>query len=308
MHYGRRSDQVRKQKTFHIDLPEDDVTPAADAVFRKKLTAIVLRPSFRIPPIPGVITELNRMSGNTTKLTDAVMALIERDAALAGELLVRARTASIGPGKPLLDLPKAIRRMGPRRLIHWLLELSQSEVFRSKLLHNLMKEQYLHNFAVACASSYLFRVQGLDTKKGFLCGLLHDIGHHAVLSGLAALGRTEAELLTPAGVRQAMTMHHGQIGAMVCGIWKLPKLFAEVARYHDRPDRAKLFKPVVNAVAVANAADKIKAADVRERTAMLMRVKLCYNIGLGKPEIRELARVVEKARTERYLNALVNQR
>ena len=227
-----------------------------------------------------------------TKLTDAVMALIERDAALAGELLVRARTASIGPGKPLLDLPKAIRRMGPRRLIHWLLELSQSEVFRSKLLHNLMKEQYLHNFAVACASSYLFRVQGLDTKKGFLCGLLHDIGHHAVLSGLAALGRTEAELLTPAGVRQAMTMHHG----------------AEVARYHDRPDRAKLFKPVVNAVAVANAADKIKAADVRERTAMLMRVKLCYNIGLGKPEIRELARVVEKARTERYLNALVNQR
>ena len=306
MQFGRRTDQVRKQRTYQIDLP-DEVTPAADALFRKKLTTLVLKPGFRIPPIPGVVAELIRLSGNTTKLTDSVMALIERDAALAGELLVRARTASIGPGKPLLDLPKAIRRMGPRRLIHWLLELSQGEVFRSKLLHDMMKEQYRHNFSVACASAHLFQVLRLDSKKGFLCGLLHDIGHHAVLSGLASMGRTQSELLTPQGVRQAMMMHHGQIGAMVISMWKLPKLFAEVARYHDRPDRATLFKPVVNAVAVANAADKIRAEDVRERTEMLMRVKLCYRIGLGKPEIRELAAVVEKARTERYLNALLDQ-
>ena len=308
MYFGRKTEQIRKQKTYQIDLPEDEATPAADAMFRKKLASVVLKPGFRIPPIPGVVTELNRLSGNTTKLTDSVMALIERDAALAGELLVRARTASIGPGKPLLDLPKAIRRMGPRRLIHWLLELSQGEVFRSNLLHDLMKEQYRHNFAVACASAHLFQVLRLDSKKGFLCGLLHDIGHHAILSGLATLGRTQSELLTPNGVRQAMMMHHGQIGAMVIGMWKLPKLFAEVARYHDHPERAKLFKPVVNAVAVANAADKVKADNVQERTEMLMRFRLCYNIGLGKPEIHELAKVVEKARNERYLLSLVNQK
>ena len=307
MYFGRRTEQVRKQKTYQIDLP-DEVTPAADALFRKKLASVVLKPGFRIPPIPGVVAELNRLSGNTTKLTDTVMALIERDAALAGELLVRARTAGIGTGKPLLDLPKAIRRMGPRRLIHWLLELSRGEVFRSQLLHDLMKEQYRHNFSVACASAHLFQVLRLDSKKGFLCGLLHDIGHHAVLSGLATLGRTQSGLLTPDGVRQAMMMHHGQIGAMVISMWKLPKLFSEVARYHDRPERAKLFKPVVNAVALANAADKIKAEDIRERTEMLGRLKLCYDIGLGKPEIRELAQVVEKARNERYLLSLINQK
>ncbi len=307
MHFGRRTDQLKKQKTYHVDFPDDEHTPGVDVHFRKKLTQAVLRPSFRIPPLPGVVAELNRLSGNTTKLTDSVMALIERDAALAGELLKRARTASIGPGKPVLDLPKAIRRMGVRRLINWLLELSQSEVFHSPELHALIEGQYRHNFAVACASAEIFKILKLDPKKGYLCGLLHDIGHHAVLAGLATMSRNKPELLTPQAVSEAMRMHHGQIGSVVIGVWRLPKLFAEVARFHDRPDKAKLFKPVVNAVAVANTADRIKAKDVRERAEMLGRVRLCYQIGLGKPHLLELARVIEKARSERYLNSLVSR-
>ncbi len=64
---------------------------------------------------------------------------------------------------------------------------------------------------------------------------------------------------------------------------------------------------MVNAVAVANAVDRIKAEDHDERIAMLRRHQLCKDIGLTQSQITELVQVVEKARSERYLLSLLDR-
>lgn len=154
-------------------------------------------------------------------------------------------------------------------------------------------------------SALVFSWMGMDRTKGYLCGLLHDVGRHAILGALAAYVRRDISWRSPPLIEDLLAAHHGKLGAMIIAGWKLPPLFGDVAQYQDNPAAACRFPRVVQAVALANAADRLRGGSPRERALELERLPWATTLEFAPGRLQQLVQAVDSAREDMRLNRLI---
>jgi HD-like signal output (HDOD) protein len=251
----------------------------------------------RIPPLPRLALELQRLARSPVADLGEAVQLVKRDAQLTAQVLRLASSAAFRrAGGPLTSIEQAAVLIGIKGLRDVAFTASIGQVFSCGPLDERMRETQRHGFAVACGAAYGCGLLELDTDDGFLCGLLHDIGRQLILATLALLGNRHSSWLAEDVVQNPYLSLHQELGAVVIAHWGLDGLAGEVAACHHAPERAVASPQLTILVALVDAGDHLDAPDATRRGELLAEHPLAKESGLGREEVINLGELLEAVR------------
>lgn len=208
-----------------------------------------------VPPVPRLALELNRLSDNPN--IDEAVKLAERDSQLAGRIIHVASSPIFGYAAPPEGIRGAVVRLGIEGLRNIVTSILVAQQFRCPPLAHRMHRLSQHGYVVGTCSALLCRELGLEPSKGFLAGLMHDVGRSVILHLLALFGRRDKDWLSPEVVAMTLDDLHADAGSLVCARWGLDIQVKHcAAHHHDRLEPAES-KRLVAAVALADSVDRL---------------------------------------------------
>jgi HD-like signal output (HDOD) protein len=305
MDAGRRP-PLDPAKVWEIDDPDLTGFSNEERELRLRLSREIRDGTFRIPPLPQVALELNNLANSADPDINDAVRLIKRDAQLAAKVLQIASSAAYGARSAITDLKRATLRIGINGLRDIAFAIIVGNVFRAGALDKLMRDQARHAFVVACGSAWICRTLAMDSKSGFLCGLLHDMGRQAMLSAFGKWGKREPRWLNPAAISNVIGVMHAEVGLLVTSRWGMSDMVKACARYHHDPHQAQGSEvmPLVYAVAIADQADEIVASGPEERAEQLARDSVGFELGLQAGDFLSLASLIDQARDDAAIVSL----
>jgi HD-like signal output (HDOD) protein len=215
--------------------------------------------SLELPPPPQVAVEVMRLTrsdadddGNMDANAAELARLIQRDVALAGQVMRVANSALYARRTPVVTLPQAIAWLGMReiRTIAFAIAV-QGQVFASTYFRKEMTELWRESVITALFAQEVARLKRRNVESAYLCGLLHRVGMAVVLArvGSAAL----MNRLSP-GTEQVMQFaaeHEARVGTTLAKAWNLPPaVTASIAHWRD-PMKAAESRTEIMEVALA---------------------------------------------------------
>lgn len=189
-------------------------------------------PGYKPPMLPSAALEIHELACNTDVDTSKLIALLERDPMLAGQVLKVANSPIFRGRDAETSLRSAVLRLGLKNLGEIVFELAlHMRVFRSAEYSELMERLRRHSTACANLCRVLATRAGQDPENAFLCGLLHDIGIAAILIVLGERRKSEPAL-EGAVLDEVVRQTHEDVSGMLVRLWKLPGDVAEVVAHH----------------------------------------------------------------------------
>lgn len=272
----------------------------------------------RIPPLPQLALQLQRMARSPAPDLGEAVQLVKRDAQLTAQVLRMASSAAFRPraGASLASIEQAAVLIGVRGLRDVAFTASIGQVFRCGPLDAKMREAQQHAFVVACGAAYACNLLERDSDDGFLCGLLHDVGRQLLLATLARLGGRHESWLAPDIVNHPYLELHQELGARVIEHWGLEGPAREVAACHHAPERAGAASELTELVALCDAGDHLDTSDAGEeldsdagrerRGELLAGHPRALLSALERDQVVELGRFLEFVRLDDRLRLLTS--
>lgn len=209
-----------------------------------------------LPPFPPVAAKVIALLADDSVSLRAVAGTLSTDAALSAEVLRLANSALFQVRSEIGSVLQALSFLGIGRLTGLMLTLSMSRVLKRAKSSPMLLRSWRHNLASALAAKEFSHSFGLDASEAYNAGLFHDVGRLAFLVAEPAL--YEALVTRGGDIQQLEREHFGadhcEAGACLLEHWKLPAVYAEVARYHHAPapEGSELIMLVNASCAVAN--------------------------------------------------------
>jgi putative nucleotidyltransferase with HDIG domain len=209
-----------------------------------------------LPAFPPAAARVITLLADDSVPTRELAAALSTDAALSAEVLRLANSPLFSPRSEIGGLVQAVSFIGTARLTGLMLTLSFSRVLKRVKSSPLVRRLWRHNLASALAAKEFAHSFGLNGNDAYNPGLFHDIGRLAFMAAEPAL--YESLVRSGADVQTLEREHfgadHSEVGADLLELWKLPKVFADVARHHHAPPRdgTELIMLVNASCAVAN--------------------------------------------------------
>ncbi|MCP3981208.1 MAG: HDOD domain-containing protein [bacterium] len=219
----------------------------------ERLLGTFASPSYTPPRLPAVAMELMSLSQKPGVEFKEIEALLERDAMLAGEILLMARSATFAGIRPVNSLGAALVRIGLVQLRDVVMQAAMSmRVFRSDGYATCMARLQEHSRSIANLCRILADHTPVSRDRAFLCGLLHDVGIAGIL---LVLGDTQAGEQLPDLLTHwpAIDRAHTQAGARMVELWKLPDEICHVVGAHHSPRNDDEILPMAAVVCQAEA-------------------------------------------------------
>jgi HD-like signal output (HDOD) protein/ActR/RegA family two-component response regulator len=195
----------------------------------------------RLPSVPHVFLEINRLAGDPTTTLDDITAIVERDTALVVKVLQVVNSAYFGLRRELQSIRQAVQYLGVDILkglalgghVFGTLHIAPFEGFS---LEGLQR----HSLHTARLAKRLVEGQkGVD--DAFTAAIVHDVGQLV----LAATRREQFAEVRHRAIAERRPFHeveyetfgasHAGIGAYLLGMWGLPFQIVEATAYHHCP-------------------------------------------------------------------------
>ena len=190
-----------------------------------------------LPPFPPVAAKVINLLADDSVSFREVAETLKTDAALSAEVLRLANSSLFSAHSEVSSVLHALSFLGMGRLMGLMLTLSMSKVLKRARSSEIMQRSWRHNLASALAAKEFAHSFGRDANEAYNAGLFHDIGRLAFLSSEPAV--YEALVRRGGDVQQLEREHFGadhcEAGAWLLQQWKLPNVFAEIARHHHAP-------------------------------------------------------------------------
>jgi len=202
---------------------------------RKRLLSIE-----QLPTLPDVVRRILEITGDPLSSTRQLTRLIERDPALAGNLLKLVNSAYFGFSRRIYQVHDAVVLVGYSTIRG--LAMGTSVITALKTGPNLDARRFWeHALATAIGADLLARELGHErAEMAFIAGLLHDVG------GLVmALAVPERRWPRPcqdgtnflAQEEAAYGMNHAAAGGAIARQWRFPPdLTRSIEEHHLDPD------------------------------------------------------------------------
>lgn len=191
----------------------------------------------QLPVFNQTALQLQRAMAADDFSVDKCAALINRDQALASEILKEANSSFYGGLKNVVTINDAMVRLGSKEVLRLTLQVSQRGLYRcrNKGLNMLLEKLWKHSLGCALGAYWLARHAGYQglMQEAFLGGLLHDIGQLFLIKVLDDICRAKPETkLSEALVREVLIGMHVEQGYRLMQHWGLPDEYADIVRYH----------------------------------------------------------------------------
>lgn len=219
-----------------------------------------------LPAMPVVAQKTMHMLGDPRTTNAMLGETLASDQALASRILQMANSPFFGTRQKIASISNAVFVLGHSALRSLIITVCTKGLFKNP---GLMEEKiWEHALAAAVAARQIAeKLPPMDPDEAFLGALLHDVGKTSLVVVYHDDFRdvfTEAynDDLT---MEEAMELEksefgytHCEIGALVLAKWRLPPLFARIARRHHATNAELLNKEQdPKAIAVAALANLI---------------------------------------------------
>lgn len=215
-----------------------------------------------LPTLAPVAAELLRLADDERASLEDIAHVIERDPALAGQLLRVANSAVFGMGGRTTSLARAASILGLRTVK--LLSLSFSVVTRPDPADARAALVWRHTLVMsALARAISARRAPRLADECFVAGLLGNLGRLALAEHPAYAEAADAAptWLDTADELAAVGCTSDEVTARILDSWGLPSVLSDAIRNRTEPDHAEqLARPVARVLDVAAAAARLVVA------------------------------------------------
>jgi len=221
----------------------------------------LIRQTTELPSMPEVAFEVMRVADLTDSSAITVAATLARDPSLSVRILRLANSAFYGMSREVTSISDAVVVLG-MRTVKSLSLVAASFPWLHKALHGKgINPTLLWNHSLTTA----YLVRSMATKKGiqdaelpFCVGLLHDIGtvvfavwKENAFGNLVSRAEDEHRPLD-AIERETYGFDHAEVGAELCDVWNLPKVYGNAIRYHHQPSLPETPDVIADLIHVAD--------------------------------------------------------
>ncbi len=206
-----------------------------------------------LPPFPPVACKLMNLLRRQNVSFAEVAGVLKTDAAISAEVLRLANSALGGVRYRVNSILQALAVVGVERLGGLLLTLSLSKILARAGATQTIRNSWRHGLAAALAAREFGASFGTEPEEAYQAGLFHEVGRLALLT---VAPRLYDELIGQEGdltalEREHFGVDHCEAGALLIEQWRLPQIFADVARhYHDPKLDSSNLTMVVHAACV----------------------------------------------------------
>jgi len=231
------------------------VNPELDRV----LHAAMADESLELPPPPQVVSEVMRLTRGENAGSDAsdsstteLAQLIQRDVALAGQVMRVANSALYARRSPVVTLPQAIAWLGMREIRNIAFAVAlKGQVFASAYFRAEMTDLWRESMITALFAQEIARLKRRNVESAYLCGLLHRTGMAVILHNVGTAVVKHRLAPTTEHVLQLAARHEVRVGTHLSIAWQLPAAVSAAIAHWSNPPAAELSRTEVMEVALA---------------------------------------------------------
>jgi HD-like signal output (HDOD) protein len=232
--------------------------PATDDLDRT-LHAAMADESLELPPPPQVVSEVMRLTrgeGAASDTPDAstteLASLIQRDMALAGQVMRVANSAVYARRTPVVTLPQAIAWLGIREIRNIAFAVAlKGQVFASSYFRHEMTDLWRESVITALFAQEIARLKRRNVESAYLCGLLHRAGMAVLLNRAGETVLKQRLTPDPSQVLRLAERHETRVGTLLGIAWQLPPAVSATISHWRDPPAAELARTEVMEVALA---------------------------------------------------------
>lgn len=246
-----KEELLRAHKIAHRAVPEDADALAFVETLRRPLLlrGLVSAPPLRallgkvgpLPAVPHVYAELTRRLEDPHVTVGELGDLVERDMALAAQVLRIANSAYFGRDRAVTSLTDAAARLGTRLLRSLVLTAEVYGGFATAPRDTAAAEELQAHASLVARLASSLEPRSAWAEDAFTAGLLHDVGKLVLLSRVPDL-YAELQRDAESTGREAHEVeverigaHHATLGACVLGMWGLPSVIVQAVLAHHEP-------------------------------------------------------------------------
>ncbi len=212
-----------------------------DAVMKK------LQHVAELPTLPHIASTLLQMVYSPDCSMPEIGKVIERDPALAANVLKVVNSPLFGVRHRIADVSKALVLLGIREIVNLVSGLVVFRMFEASKGKStfLRKDFWLHSAGCAVLSRSIAKAASVDSSgEEFVAGLLHDIGKilldqyfHKEFARAIQLAEREQISLYEAEKR-ILDISHPELGRWIAKKWNLPRSITDAIAEHHAPKNA----------------------------------------------------------------------
>jgi HD-like signal output (HDOD) protein len=201
-----------------------------------------------IVSLPDIYFRISRLIEDPACTSTKLAEVVAYDPGLTVRVLKLANSVYYGRAHRVETVAQAVTLIGTSDLRHLVLATSTAQAFRTIATAVIdMDAFWQHSVCCALATrSLATRCQPHDKERGFVTGLLHDIGylligHQAPTKAWTILSRTELDNERYPLEQELLGFTHADVGAELLKSWELPASLWEPVECHHAPVEATLF-------------------------------------------------------------------
>lgn len=171
--------------------------------------------------------------------TDKVARIVGAEPVLSAQLLRLANSAAMNPGgKPVVDLHKAISRLGYAMVRNLAISVGMRQLSQASpqgAMQPRVENLWKHSILVASLSYILAKKRTqINPDEAMLAGMLHDIGEFYILTRVKDFPDLFAD---EAIIKEITAIWHAEVGRAILESWEIPEEIAAAVQDHETLDR-----------------------------------------------------------------------
>jgi HD-like signal output (HDOD) protein len=195
-----------------------------------------------VPPFRPVAVQLLNVVADVSQPLARVVGLLRTDAVLTAEVLRLANSPLLGCRSEIKNILQALAFLGLDR-VNSLIVTTAMRGLAGPSNGTLARACWRHNLATAVICERIAPSLGISPERGYMSGLIHDIGRLALLRAFPdyekALTDATLEGRSLQSVEKALYgMDHAEAGRWLLSQWGCPLDLQNVASLHENPTAA----------------------------------------------------------------------
>ncbi len=188
--------------------------------------------------LPANVQELVVLAVDPEVALWKVAAAVGKDPVLAAQVMRMSNTAGVTPGRPVVTIDEAVRRLGSHAVRNIVLAGCLSTQMSDPRIYGSRGRQIAdHSLGTAVIAGKLSERLDLSGEL-FLAGLLHDIGKLLVLKLAYEYSKETGAVPPEEEINEISTRRHAQLGGWLAVRWQIPQEITECIVWHHDPEWA----------------------------------------------------------------------